>query len=93
MIIELILPAELQRKLDQVAAGQGCGTRSLVLEAEERFVNSDSWFADQVTRGLGLPRNTAATVAFKPDSQFASRGLKAAPQPGNKARRALLAGV
>lgn len=50
--MELILPAELQRKLDHVAAEQGRDARALVLEAVERLVNFDSWFADQVAVGV-----------------------------------------
>ena len=50
--MEIVLPVELRRKLDHVAAERGRDVGSLVLEAVERLVSDDAWFSEQVQRGL-----------------------------------------
>lgn len=50
--MELKLTAELQAKLDEVAAQQGRDAQSLVLEAVQRLVDYDQWFVREVEKGL-----------------------------------------
>ena len=50
--MEINLSAELQAKLDRLAAQQGRDRESLVHEAVERLVGYDEWFIRQVEKGL-----------------------------------------
>jgi predicted transcriptional regulator len=50
--MEIVLPPELQAKLDRMASQQGRDTKSLVHEAVERLVGYDEWFIRQVEQGL-----------------------------------------
>ena len=50
--MEINLSAELQAKLDRLAAQQGRDRESLVHEAVERLVGYDEWFIRQVGKGL-----------------------------------------
>ncbi|MGH9740862.1 MAG: CopG family ribbon-helix-helix protein [Candidatus Acidiferrum sp.] len=50
--MEVELTAELQAKLEEVAAQQGRDAQSLVREAVERLVDYDKWFVREVEKGL-----------------------------------------
>ena len=50
--MEINLSAELQAKLDRLAAQQGRDRESLVNDAAERLVGYDEWFIRQVEKGL-----------------------------------------
>lgn len=50
--MEVNIPAELQTKLDRMAAEQGRDRESLVREALERLVGYDEWFVREVEKGL-----------------------------------------
>jgi predicted transcriptional regulator len=50
--MEVRFSPELQEKIDRVAAGHGCDSESLVLEAVERFMNYDEWVLREVEDGL-----------------------------------------
>jgi predicted transcriptional regulator len=50
--MELHLKPELQEKLTRLATQKGRDSESLVVEAVERLVNYDEWFAQQVNEGL-----------------------------------------
>ncbi|MBV8436299.1 MAG: hypothetical protein JOY95_02155 [Silvibacterium sp.] len=50
--MEVSLPIELQAKLARLAAQQGRDSNSLVVEAVERLVDYDVWFAAEVEKGL-----------------------------------------
>ncbi len=50
--MEVKLSAELQAKLDSMAAEQGRDSASLVHEAVERLIGYDEWFIRQVEEGL-----------------------------------------
>jgi predicted transcriptional regulator len=50
--MELQIPPELQAKLDRLAEQQGRDAQSLVREALERLVDYDSWFIEEVKKGL-----------------------------------------
>ncbi len=52
MVMEVPLNADLQAKLNRLAAEQGRGTESLVVEAVERMVSYDEWFLREVDKGL-----------------------------------------
>jgi len=51
-VMEVSLPIELQAKLARLAAQQGRDSNSLVVEAVERLVDYDVWFAAEVEKGL-----------------------------------------
>lgn len=46
------LKPDLQEKLARLANQQGRDSESLVVEAVERLVNYDEWFAQEVEKGL-----------------------------------------
>lgn len=50
--MEVKLKPELEAKLTRLAARQGRDREELVVEALERIVNYDEWFADEVQKGL-----------------------------------------
>jgi predicted transcriptional regulator len=50
--MELQIPPELQAKLDRLEEQQGRDAQSLVREALERLVDYDSWFIEEVKKGL-----------------------------------------
>ena len=50
--MEIRLNPELEAKLSRLAAEQGRDNESLVVEAVERMVNYDEWFASEVEKGL-----------------------------------------
>jgi predicted transcriptional regulator len=50
--MEVPLDADLQAKLNRLAAEQGRATESLVVEAVERMVSYDEWFLREVDKGL-----------------------------------------
>jgi len=50
--MEVRLKAELQEKLTRLANEQGRDSESLVVEAVERLVNYDSWYTQEVEKGL-----------------------------------------
>ena len=48
----LNLPPELESKLARVAAERGCDAEALAREAIERFLDYDTWFLQEVNKGL-----------------------------------------
>jgi len=50
--MEVRLKPDLQEKLARLANQQGRDSESLVVEAVERLINYDEWFAQQVENGL-----------------------------------------
>lgn len=50
--MEVKLSAELQAKLDSIAAQQGRDSAALVHEAVERLIGYDEWFVRQIEEGL-----------------------------------------
>ena len=50
--MEVRFSPELQSKLTRLAAEQGRDTEVLVIEAVERAINYDEWFAREVEKGL-----------------------------------------
>ena len=50
--MEVRLKPELQEKLSRIAAEQGRDSESLVVEAVERLVNYDEWFAAELEKGV-----------------------------------------
>lgn len=50
--MEIKLPMELEGKLDRMAEEQGRDRGSLVVEALERLVEHEAWFAAEVEKGL-----------------------------------------
>jgi predicted transcriptional regulator len=45
-------PAELEAKLNRIAAEQGKNSEALVCEAVERLVGYDEWFVSEVEKGI-----------------------------------------
>jgi len=50
--MEVHLPPELEARLNQKAAHEGCDSEALILQAVERLVNFDDWFLREVEKGL-----------------------------------------
>ncbi len=50
--MEVKISAELEEKIDRIAAQQGRERDSLVREALERLVDYDAWFVREVEKGL-----------------------------------------
>jgi predicted transcriptional regulator len=50
--MEVRLKPDLQEKLARLANQQGRDSESLVVEAVERLVNYDEWYAQEVEKGL-----------------------------------------
>jgi predicted transcriptional regulator len=50
--MDVKLPPDLQEKLERLAVEQGREREALVLEAVERLVGYDEWFAREVDKGL-----------------------------------------
>ena len=50
--MEIKLKPELEAKLTRLAARQGRDREALVVEAVERIVNYDEWFAGEVEKGI-----------------------------------------
>lgn len=50
--MELNLRPELEAKLANLAAEQGCATEALVEKALERLVDYDAWLIAEVEKGL-----------------------------------------
>jgi predicted transcriptional regulator len=50
--MEVRLDPDLQAKLAQLASQQGRDTEALVVEAVQRMVNYDEWFAREVEKGI-----------------------------------------
>ena len=50
--MEICLPDELEDKLSRLASQQGRDRSLLVVEAVERLVDHDAWFASEVGKGL-----------------------------------------
>jgi predicted transcriptional regulator len=50
--MEVRLKPDLQEKLARLANQQGRDSESLVVEAVERLVSYDEWFAQEVQKGL-----------------------------------------
>jgi predicted transcriptional regulator len=50
--MEVHLKPELQAKLAQLASRRGRDSQDLVVEAVERMVNYDQWFAHEVEKGI-----------------------------------------
>jgi predicted transcriptional regulator len=50
--MEVHLTPDLESKLSRIAGEQGREAESLVLEAVERMVDHDEWFAGEVEKGL-----------------------------------------
>lgn len=51
-VMEIKLPTELEGRLDRMAEQQGRDRGSLVVEAVERLVSHEAWFAGEVEKGL-----------------------------------------
>ncbi|HZD48384.1 MAG TPA: hypothetical protein VE178_06535 [Silvibacterium sp.] len=50
--MEVHFSAETQEKLSRLAAQQGRDSGALVVEAVERMIDYDQWFATEVDKGL-----------------------------------------
>ena len=50
--MEIFLTPDLEEKLSRLATTQGRNATALVVEAVERLVEYDAWFAAQVDKGL-----------------------------------------
>ena len=50
--MEVRFTPDLEAKLSRMAAEQGRETQALVVEAVERIINYDEWFAREVEKGL-----------------------------------------
>lgn len=50
--MEVKLKPELEAKLTRLAAQQGRDREAVVIEAVERMVNYDDWFAGEVEKGI-----------------------------------------
>jgi len=50
--MDVVLPAELEAKLSRLATEMGRDRSALVVEAVERMVDHDAWFAAEVETGL-----------------------------------------
>jgi predicted transcriptional regulator len=50
--MEVPLNPDLQAKLSRMAAQQGRATEALVVEALERMISYDEWFAGEVKKGI-----------------------------------------
>lgn len=50
--MQIHFPAELEGKLNRIAAEQGKDSEALVFEAVERLVGYDEWFVREVGRGI-----------------------------------------
>ena len=50
--MEVRFKPDLQAKLAQLASQQGRDSEALVVEAVERMVNYDQWFAQEVEEGI-----------------------------------------
>lgn len=50
--MEVKLKPELEAKLTRLAAQQGRDREAVVIEAVERMVNYDYWFAGEVEKGI-----------------------------------------
>ncbi|MGA3323740.1 MAG: hypothetical protein ABSF45_04655 [Terriglobia bacterium] len=50
--MDIFLGADVQSKLERLAAERGLKAESLAREAIERFVNYDEWFMGEVEKGL-----------------------------------------
>jgi len=50
--MEVRLSSDLQEKLNRLANEQGRESEALVIEAVERLVNYDEWFAREVEKGI-----------------------------------------
>jgi predicted transcriptional regulator len=50
--MEIVLTPDLEGKLTRLASTQGRDASTLVVEAVERLVEYDAWFAAQVDKGL-----------------------------------------